>query len=75
MSALDRLKELQQAASEYFASETKRLNAQYDFLTAIAQKRGGTVGLQDVNAAGASKILTDSINDYLGRPNTPTDEQ
>lgn len=74
MSAVDRLNELQKAADEYFSSETKRLNAQYDFLDAISKKRGGTVGLQDANAAGASKILVDSLNDYLGRPNTPPDE-
>jgi hypothetical protein len=72
--AVDRLTELQNAAKEYFSSELKRLNAQYDFLDAISKKRGGTIGLQDANAAGASKILADSINDYLGRPNTPPDE-
>lgn len=68
--AVKRLEELQQAASEWFSSEKKRLNAQYDFLTSIASRRGGTIGLQDVNAQGASKILVDSINDYLGRSST-----
>lgn len=66
--AVQRLNELKQAASEYFTSEKKRLQAQYDFLDAISKKRGGTVGLLDANADGASKILADSINDYLGRP-------
>jgi hypothetical protein len=65
--AAQRLSELQQAAADYFTSETQRLNAQYDFLNAISLKRGGNVGLQDANAQGASKILVDSINDYLGR--------
>lgn len=66
--AVQRLDELKAAATEWFASEKKRLNSQYDFLDAISKKRGGTVGLQDANAEGASKILVDSINDYLGRP-------
>lgn len=72
--ALKRLEELQKAGSEWFSTEKKRLNAQYDFLDAISKKRGGTVGLQDANAEGASQILIDSINDYLGRPTTPSDE-
>lgn len=72
--AVKRLEELQKAAAEWFTAEKKRLNAQYDFLDAISKKRGGTVGLQDANAEGASKILVDSINDYLGRPNSPSDE-
>lgn len=66
--AVDRLQELEKAANEWFSSEKKRLNAQYDFLDAISKKRGGTIGLQDANAEGASKILVDSITDYLGRP-------
>lgn len=66
--AADRLKELEKAATEWFTSEKKRLNAQWDFLDAISKKRGGTIGLQDANAEGASKILVDSITDYLGRP-------
>lgn len=66
--AVDRLNELQSAAADWFASEKKRLNAQYDFLDAISKKRGGTVGLQDANAQGASKIMVDSIDDYIGRP-------
>ncbi len=68
--AVDRLNELEKAATEWFSSEKKRLNAQYDFLDAISKKRGGTVGLQDANAEGASKILVDSITDYLGRPSS-----
>lgn len=72
--AVKRLDELEKAANEWFTSEKKRLNAQYDFLDAISKKRGGTVGLQDANADGASKILVDSINDYLGRATSPSDE-
>lgn len=68
--AVQRLEELQRAAAEWFSSEKKRLNAQYDFLDAISKKRGGAVGLQDANAEGASKILVDSINDYIGRPSS-----
>lgn len=67
----DRLDTLESAAAEYFSSEKKRLEAEYSFLDAISKKRGGTVGLQDANAEGASQILADSINDYLGRPNEP----
>ena len=66
-----RLDDLEAAASSYFSSEKKRLEADYAFLDAISKKRGGTVGLQDANADGASQILADSINDYLGRPNEP----
>lgn len=62
---------LESAANEWFASEKKRLNAEYSFLEAIAKKRGGTAGLQDANAEGASKILVDSINEYLGKPFSP----
>lgn len=69
--AQNRLDELESAASTYFSSEKKRLEAEFSFLDAIAKKRGGTVGLQDANAEGASEILADSINDYLGRPNEP----
>jgi hypothetical protein len=68
VTALDRLGELKTAATEYFASEKKRLNAEYSFLDAISKKRGGAAGLQDANAQGASVILADSINDYLGKP-------
>lgn len=73
-SAVQRLDELEQAAKEWFTSEKKRLNAQFDFLDAISKKRGGAVGLQDANADGASAILVDSINDYLGRATSPSDE-
>jgi hypothetical protein len=66
-----RLDELEKAATSYFSSEKKRLEADYSFLDAISKKRGGTVGLQDANAEGASQILADSINDYLGRPVEP----
>jgi hypothetical protein len=66
-----RLDELETAASAYFSSEKKRLEADYNFLDAISKKRGGTVGLQDANADGASQILADSINDYLGRAIEP----
>jgi hypothetical protein len=66
-----RLEELESAAEAYFSSEKKRLEAEYNFLDAISKKRGGTVGLQDANAEGASQILADSINDYLGRAIEP----
>ncbi len=66
-TAKQRLDELEQAAKDYFAKEQTRLQAEYDFLTNIAKKRGGNVSLQDINSAGASKILVNSINDYLGR--------
>lgn len=73
MAAADLLDKLKAASEEYFASEKKRLNAEYSFLDAIAKKRGGTAGLQDANAQGASKILVDSINEYLGRPFSPNE--
>ena len=66
-----RLNELKEAASEYFALEKTRLNAQYDFLDAVSKARGGDVGLQDANAKGASKILVDSINEYIGKAPEP----
>lgn len=66
--AKDRLQELKDAADDWFSKEKKRLQAQYDFLDNIAKKRGGSVGLQDANAEGASKILANSIDDYLGAP-------
>lgn len=72
--ASKRLEELKKAASEYFTKEKNRLNAEYAFLDNISKKRGGSVGLQDLNAEGASKILADSINDYLGKPVSPTEE-
>lgn len=65
--ATARLEELNKAATEYFDKETKRLNAQYDFLTAMAKARGGAVGVQDINAEGAAKILVDSIDEFLGK--------
>jgi hypothetical protein len=71
MSHVDRLNELKAAANEYFAKEKLRLNAEYDFLDAISKKRGGSVGLQDANVEGASQILGDSINEYLGKPIQP----
>jgi hypothetical protein len=70
-SALDRLAELEEAANEYFALERVRLQAEVDFLTAIAKKRGAGVTLQDINALGASKLLVNSISDYLGKPLKP----
>jgi hypothetical protein len=66
-TASKNLDDLKQAAAEYFASEKKRLNAEFSFLDAISKKRGGVAGLQDANAEGASKILVDSINEYLGK--------
>lgn len=70
-TATDRLNDLKSAADQWFDKEQKRLQAQYDFLDAISQKRGGSVGLQDANASGASKILANSIDDYLGSPLAP----
>ena len=70
-TAVEKLAELEAAADEYFSLERARLNAQYDFLDAIAKKRGAGISLQDLNAAGASQILVNSINEYLGRPLKP----
>jgi len=67
-TATERLAELKTAADEYFAKEKVRLNAEFDFLDAISKKRGGNIGLQDANAEGASVILVDSIDEYLGKP-------
>lgn len=61
-----RLSDLKTAADTYFSGEITRLNNQYDFLNAILQKRGGSVGLQDANSAGASEVLVDSLKEYLG---------
>jgi len=70
-TAVERLTELETAANEYFSLERVRLQAEYDFLTAISKKRGANIGLQDLNTQGASKLLVDSINDYLGKPLKP----
>lgn len=75
MSRSADLSTLQQAFKTYVDKETKRINAQADFLTAIAAKRGGTVGLQDANAQGASQILSNSISEYLGQPVDPQNSQ
>jgi len=72
MSAVDRLAELEAAANEYFALERTRLEAEYEFLDSIAKKRGANINLQDINALGASKLLVDSINEYLGKPLKPS---
>lgn len=74
-NATDRLNELKEAATEYFTLEKARLNAQHDFLDSILKKRGGDVGLQDANAEGASKLLVDSINEYLGKPLQPKGDE
>lgn len=66
-AAADRLQDLKKAATDWFDKEKKRLQAQYDFLNAIGQARGGSRGLQDLNTQGASAILASSINDYLGK--------
>ena len=66
--AQDRLKVLKTAADTWFSQQTKYYNAEYDFLDSISKKRGGTIGLQDANAEGASVILVNSINEYLGKP-------
>lgn len=68
--AQDRLKELSKAAEDWFGKEQNRLEAEYDFLDKIAQKRGGSKGLQALNTEGASAILANSIDDYLGKPST-----
>jgi hypothetical protein len=68
MSAKQRLDELQTAENEWYAKEKTRLEAEYNFLDAISKKRRGNAALQDLNADGASAILVDSINDYLGKP-------
>ncbi len=70
-TAAKRLQDLKDAADDWFSKEKKRLQAQFDFLDAISKKRGGSVGLQNANAQGASKILANSINDYLGSPLQP----
>lgn len=70
-----RLQDLKDAADDWFSKEKKRLQAQFDFLDAISKKRGGSVGLQDANAQGASKILANSISDYLGSPLQPSDDK
>ena len=66
-TARQRLDELEKAANDYFAKEKTRLEAEYTFLDNISKKRGGNIALQDINSAGASKILVNSINDYLGK--------
>jgi hypothetical protein len=71
MSAVDRLAELETAANEYFALERTRLEAQFQFLDAISKKRGASINLQDLNYVGASAILVNSINEYLGKPLKP----
>lgn len=75
-TAAQRLQDLKDAADDWFSKEKNRLQAQYDFLNNISQKRGGSVGLQNANAQGASKILANSIDDYLGSPlEPPSDDQ
>lgn len=71
MSAVERLAELETAANEYFALERARLEAQHAFLDAIIKSRGANINLQDLNALGASSLLVDSINEYLGKPLKP----
>lgn len=66
-TARQRLDELEQAANEYFSKEKTRLEAEFKFLDSISKKRGGNISLQDINSAGASKILVDSINEFLGK--------
>jgi hypothetical protein len=66
-----RLDELKKAADSWFSKQRKYYEAEFDFLDQISQKRGGTVGLQDANAAGASVILENSINEYLGKAPEP----
>ena len=67
-AALDRLNELKDAASDWFDKEKQRLQAQFDFLDAIGKARHGSKGLQNLNTEGASQILANSLDDYLGKP-------
>ncbi len=67
-TARQRLDELEKAANDYFAKEKTRLEAEFTFLDNISKKRRGNAALQDINSEGASAILVDSINEYLGRP-------
>jgi len=73
-SPSQRLQKLKDAADNWFQKEQNRLQAEYDFLKAILQKRGGSVGLQNANAKGASDILGNSISDYLGSPLSPSND-
>jgi len=74
--AKDRLNRLKKEGQKWIAREQERLTKQADFLEAILKARGGSVGqLQDANAEGASEILEDSINDYLGRAAEPKKEK
>jgi hypothetical protein len=66
-----RLADLKKAADTWFGQRRRYYNAEYDFLDEISKKRGGTVGLQDANAVGASVILEISINEYLGKAPEP----
>ena len=66
-TARQRLDELETAANDYFSKEKTRLEAEFQFLDSISKGRGGNISLQDLNADGASKILVNSINAYLGR--------
>lgn len=74
-TAAQRLQDLKSAADDWFSKEKKRLQAQFNFLDNISKKRGGSVGLQDANAQGASKILANSISDYLGSPLQPSTDK
>jgi hypothetical protein len=65
--ALDRLK---------FSKEKERLTAEAKFLTDVLKGRTGSAAkLQDDNAEAASKILEDSIKEYLGKPPKSKEEQ
>ena len=66
-ASLDRLNELKNAAADWFDKEKQRLQAEFDFLDAIGKARHGSKGLQNLNTQGASVILSNSINDYLGK--------
>jgi len=65
-NSVDRLQELKEAATDWFDKERRRLEAQWNFLDAIEKSRKGNKGLQDLNTKGASSILANSINDYIG---------
>lgn len=71
-----RLGELKAAATEYFSGERKNIESRFQFLDAISKKRGGSTGkFEDANDKGASQLLANSINDYLGEPLQAPSEQ
>lgn len=75
-SRAQRLDELKAAATEYFTGEKKAIEGRFQFLDNISKKRGGSTGkFEDANDKGASVLLANSINDYLGEPLKSSDEK